>query len=109
MVSRDLNFVVVQLEKRVGFLEKYIEKIGHSKNCGDEDWDDKTLQREWKISKRTAVNYRKMGLQYYKLGGRIYFTKKHRDDFLNKKRNAIQNSCNTDSDYSGCFKKQKSS
>lgn len=82
MVSRDLNFTLYQLEKRVDSLEQIINSLGGKKNVESQDWDDATLQRQWNICKRTAANYRKNGLGYYKRGGRIYYTTKHREDFI---------------------------
>ena len=83
MVSRDINFIVAQLEKRVNFLERTIKILQEEKCLKEDDWDDSMLQKEWKICKRTAAYYRKKkGLGYYKRGGRIYYTAQHRMDFI---------------------------
>ena len=85
MVSRDINFIIAQLEKRVDYLERTIEILKEEKFLEEKDWDDSTLQKEWKICKRTAANYRQQGLGFYKRGGRIYYTLENRIRFINEK------------------------
>lgn len=84
MVSRDLNFIVAQLEKRIDKLERLNNNLSGEKSLQDSDWDDATLRDQWNVCKRTAANYRKKGLGYYKRGGRIFYTPKNRSDFKNK-------------------------
>lgn len=39
-----------------------------------QEWDHATLMQQWGISKRTSVNYRKNGHEYFKRGGKIYLS-----------------------------------
>lgn len=88
MVSRDINFIVFQLEKRVGYLENLFSQL-YKNGLEEEDWDNATLLREWKISKRTAANYRKGGLNFYKRGGRIFYTAESRAKFSQQQKMKI--------------------
>jgi len=77
---------VYQLEKRVDSLEQVIESLNGEEDFEQQDWDDAMLQRRWNVCKRTTANYRKNGLDYYKRGGRIFYTRQQRDNFISKKR-----------------------
>ncbi len=79
----DLEFRVWELSNRVAQLEKDQEEEKRKQKNDDEgDWDNAKLQREWGISLRTTANYRKKGLEYFKRGGRIYYSAKSREKFL---------------------------
>jgi hypothetical protein len=82
MVSRDIGYDLQQLSKRVNSLEGRVEELNSS--TLESDWDNPTLMKNWKICKRTAANYRKSGLQFYKRGGRIFYTPEQRENFKNK-------------------------
>jgi hypothetical protein len=41
--------------------------------------------QQWGVCKRTAANYRKKGLEFYKKGGRIYYTPESRAKFIQQK------------------------
>ena len=88
MVSRDINFIVIQLDKRIEYLENHFSRL-YKKKQEEEDWDNETLLREWKISKRTAANYRKSGLDFYKRGGRIFYTAESRAKFTHQQKMKI--------------------
>jgi len=87
MVNRDYPFLIADLEKRIKALE---EKLGNKAdlNIDNEDWDNAQLMQKWQISQRTTANYRKQGLEYYKVGGRIYYAPAHREKFI--KLNNVQ-------------------
>jgi hypothetical protein len=51
-----------------------------------EDWDNSNLMLNWNICRRTTANYRRKGLEYYKIGGRIYYTAESREKFIKKGR-----------------------
>lgn len=86
MVSRDLNFIVYQLGKRVDSLEQTIDSLKGNNILEEQDWDDAMLQRKWNVCRRTTAYYRKNGLEYYKRGGRIYYTRQNREEFLKQKK-----------------------
>jgi len=87
MLNRDYPFLIVDLEKRVKALE---EKLGNKAdlNIDNEDWDNAQLMQKWQISQRTSANYRKQGLEHYKVGGRIYYNPKQREQFIIKTTNS---------------------
>lgn len=84
MISRDYEFLYheqkrinEELSTRIAALEiKYSEV--------EEDWDNATLMQRWNIVKRTAWKYRQIGLDFYKIGGRIYYTYEAREAFKRK-------------------------
>lgn len=47
------------------------------------EWDNATLIQKWKISRRTAANYREQGLEYFKRGGRLFYSLESRERFMN--------------------------
>lgn len=84
MISQDFGFQINQISKRIARIEEVITK--GIKSDHDLDWDNATLLREWKISKRTAANYRQKGLAFYKRGGFIYYSPKNRENFITLKK-----------------------
>lgn len=82
MVNHDYSFQLKELSVRVTKIENLIDKFTIRQPNSEKDWDNATLLREWKISKRTAANYRKQGLGSFKRGGRVYYTPEHRQQFL---------------------------
>lgn len=81
MISRDYEFLYHEqkrinegLNARLAVLEKQYSDV-------EEDWDNATLMRRWNIVKRTAYEYREIGLEYYKIGGRVYYTYEAREAF----------------------------
>jgi hypothetical protein len=89
MVSRDIGYIVLQLEKRIAALEKAIKNADNRDTLDKIDWDNSRLMREWSISKRTAANYRKAGLDFYKRGGRIFYTAESRGEFCQQRKMKI--------------------
>lgn len=82
MVNQDFGYRLKQLSDRISALEDRI--LVDTKSIESEDWDTEMLMRKWKISKRTAANYRKQGLVFYKRGGRVFYTPESRENFLKK-------------------------
>ena len=68
-------------------LEKLVNEQGWSLYWQDKDWDNATLMQQWHICERTTANYRRNGLEYYKRGGRVFYTPEARKEFLNTKNN----------------------
>jgi hypothetical protein len=85
MLNRDYPFVIADLEKRTEAIEK-VFSTKTEKNIDNEDWDNAQLMQKWQISKRTTANYRNQGLEYYKVGGRIYYTPEQREKFVAKSK-----------------------
>lgn len=81
MTNQDYGALIRDLTKRVDALEAQLAQIQCSSDVIDQDWDNATLMREWGICERTAANYRKHGLQYYKRGGRVYYPAEARSEF----------------------------
>lgn len=85
---KNLNYYneVLVLQKQVSLLKSEIDKI---KNLTNEDlWDNSEMIINWNISKRTLATWRAEGMiDYVQAGGKIWYTKKQRDDFL--ERNTI--------------------
>lgn len=84
MKNQDYCFIISQLEKRLNRIEGVVAEIRKSPDVSDQVWDKATLMKEWKISPRTVANYQRQGLQYYKRGGRVYFTPEQRNEFIIK-------------------------
>lgn len=89
MTNRDYPYLLTQLEKRVDRLEKAVS-IKTEKDFENDDWDNATLMQRWQISLRTTANYRNQGLDYYKLGGRIYYTPEQRRKFIEISNNNLE-------------------
>jgi len=53
-------------------------------NINEKEWDNATLMQEWDICQRTTANYRQQGLEYFKRGGRIYYSPAQREKFVKK-------------------------
>jgi len=83
-VNVDLGYRIKLLSDRISTIEDRLKEINR-KSGEAGDWDNSRLMREWGICKRTAANYRRNGLGYYKRGGRIYYTEKQRADFKSTK------------------------
>lgn len=81
MVNTDYGYRLNQLSERISAVEDRLEKMADL-NSENDDWDDATLQRKWNVCKRTTAYYRKQGLGFYKRGARIFYTAKHRTDFI---------------------------
>lgn len=79
--GRDYAYHFQQLQKQVELLLSRVEELEKYKAETDEDWDNEKLMERWQISKRTTANYRDQGLDYYKRGGRIYYTYEAREAF----------------------------
>ena len=83
MLNRDYPFLLAELEKRVDAIERKIS-LKANQEIDNNDWDNATLMMKWQISQRTTANYRKQGLEYYKVGGRIYYNAEQRKQFVSK-------------------------
>ena len=85
MINRDYNYLIEELTKRVEQVETKVNQLKHTVKCESEDIDNKTLMRKWNRSERTLANYRRQGLNYHKIGGRIYYQQKDLDAFKKQK------------------------
>jgi len=83
MVSRDYDYLLSEIEKRLGNVEQEIAEMKKDRGLESQDWDNAELMRNWSISKRTAANYRKQGLQHFKRGGRVMYSLESREQFVN--------------------------
>lgn len=81
MTGQDYGYLISELTKRIEQLEKELSEFKSSKSLESQDWDNATLMLEWGICERTAANYRKQGLDFYKRGGRIFYTPEAREAF----------------------------
>ena len=86
MVNQDFGFRLMELSRRITTIEEVLGKLSKESKNSERDWDNSTLLREWSISKRTAANYRKKGLEYYMRGGLIFYTPENRRKFIGIKR-----------------------
>lgn len=89
MVSRDYDYLISEMEKRLSKIEHWINQTEVREEQESLDWDNATLLRNWNISKRTAANYRKQGLQYFKRGGRVMYSPESREQFINIKKQLV--------------------
>lgn len=82
MIETDLHFRVKQLSAEISRLESEIEVLKTRSN-EEEMWDNSSMIRHWKISQRTLASWRADGLiDYVQVGGKIWYTKENRDDFV---------------------------
>jgi len=82
MIESDLSYRVKELSEEISRLESEIEVL---KTRSNEDgmWDNSDMMRNWKISQRTLASWRSEGLiDYVQAGGKIWYTKMNRNDFL---------------------------
>lgn len=84
MINQDTGFRLKELTNRINEMEKQMREM-MKKTSEAEDWDNAKLMQEWKISRRTAANYRKQGLNFFKRGGRIYYSPQDRIQFTKNK------------------------
>lgn len=85
MVNQDFGFQLYMLSQKVALIENVIGKLNHGIKGADSNWDNATLLREWGICKRTAANYRKNGLDYFKRGGLVFYSPESREKFIKNK------------------------
>ena len=86
------NEFVSYMDKRLNRLESKFafSPIGQhvtimaKPDINEKEWDNSTLMQEWNICQRTSVNYRQKGLEYFKRGGRIYYSPAQREQFVKK-------------------------
>ena len=86
MLNQDHGAIIADLQNRVAELERQFAEIKNPAILENQDWDNATLLQEWNISERSAANYRKQGLHYYKRGGRIYYTSEAREAFKRQEK-----------------------
>ena len=79
---KDYGYLITQLEKRLDHVESEVAQIKRKPDLAENDWDKATLMKEWNISLRTVAHYQKQGLKSFKRGGRVYFSPKHRNEFI---------------------------
>jgi len=82
MVNMDVGYRLNELNKRLTELEGVVMKGTLEPDLSEQFWDNSTLMQQWKISKRTAAYYRKKGLNFLKIGGRIYYPPEGRAKFI---------------------------
>ncbi|WP_346855391.1 hypothetical protein [uncultured Draconibacterium sp.] len=90
MLNRDYDYLFSTFEKRLDAIEEWF-KPKEEPNIDNMDWDNAQLMQKWQISLRTTANYRKQGLEYYKIGGRIYYSPEQREQFVIKTTNKKTN------------------
>lgn len=87
-MSRDNDMLSSQIAKRIEKLEKEVAELKTSPDINNQDWNDETLRRQWGgLSLRTTAYYRKQGLEYYKRGGRVFYTAEAREAFKKQSKN----------------------
>jgi len=86
MISQDVGFQIKELSRRVEVIEKLMARLDEEPLASESIWDNATLLQKWGISKRSAANYRKQGLEYFKRGGRIYYSPEGREKFIKTKK-----------------------
>jgi hypothetical protein len=88
MMETDFDFRVKELTEKVEQLESTIEVL-KARSTGDDLWDNSDMMLNWKVSQRTLASWRADGLiDYVQVGGKIWYTKENRNNFL--MRNAVQ-------------------
>lgn len=83
MVSRDFGYLITELERRLDKVEQIMAEMKDSNSNENLEWDNAILMQKWRISRRTAANYRKQGLEYFKRGGRLFYSLESRERFMN--------------------------
>lgn len=84
MNNVDVSFRLKELNDEIGKLVVEVNKL-RTKIGENEVWDNADLIRNWKVSTRTLANWRAEGLiGYAQVGGKIYYTKEMRNEFLRK-------------------------
>ena len=81
----DLQQTITNLKDQVDELTKQLSQIKNLTLLENSDWDNATLMKEWGICERTAANYRKQGLGFFKRGGRILYSSESRNAFKNRR------------------------
>lgn len=84
MNNVDVSYRLKELSGEIKKLAK--ELIDWKENADlNEMWDNSEMIRKWKLSTRTLASWRTNGLiQFVQVGGKIYYTKEMRDEFLRK-------------------------
>lgn len=84
MNNVDVSFRLKELNDEIGKLVAEVNKLRN--NIGENEvWDNADLIKNWKISTRTLASWRAEGLiGYVQVGGKIYYTKEMRNEFLRK-------------------------
>jgi hypothetical protein len=81
----DLQQTTTNLKEQVDELTKQLSQVKNHTLLENSDWDNATLMQEWGICERTAANYRKQGLGFFKRGGRIFYSSESRNAFKRRR------------------------
>lgn len=84
MNNVDVSYRLKELSVEIKELAKELKELKKNADL-NEVWDNADLITNWKISIRTLASWRAEGLiQFVQVGGKIYYTKEMRNDFLRK-------------------------
>lgn len=84
MTNGDVSFRLKELTDEIKKLSKELSVVKKS-NGVNELWDNSDMIRNWKISPRTLASWRADKLiDYVQVGGKIWYTKEMRDEFMRK-------------------------
>lgn len=80
-----MNIKFSELLNEVADLKKTLDILLSIVKPEEDLWDNSDLIRNWKVSDRTLSDWRKNGLiSYIQVNGKIWYTKKAREGFLEK-------------------------
>jgi len=81
----EIAWELKKLKESVVALQGMVQQISEKFIPGNELWDNAELCRYWKISPRTAATLRATGgLGHIFIGGKVYYSRENRDEYLNQ-------------------------
>lgn len=87
MISQDHDMLISLMGKHIELLKREVSELKAKPDINYQDWDNLMLMRQWGISLRTTANLREKGLEYYKRGGRVFYTPEARERFKKQSKN----------------------
>lgn len=81
----NLNLEFQKLQQQYEENRRLLEELKEKINPTEDLWDIADVIKNWKVSRRTIMKWKSDNLiGYHQIGSKIYFSKKNRDEFLNK-------------------------
>ena len=92
MVSYDTNARIGDILKGIEQVIARVDQLIEVVKPENDLWDNSDIIRRWHISERTLAEYRRKGLiSFVKVGGKIWYQREAREEFLHRNLINVEN------------------